>query len=282
MTPSEVAVIVLNWNGLKQTANCCRSLTKLDYPNVRIWVVDNGSTADLPEELERACPGATVLRLPENRGFAGGVNAGIRAALERPECGYVWLFNNDAICDANTLTRLVEAVEEAPEFAAAGSCIEEGIMGKNQRIIAGMRLAPPLYLPCEAKEGEPFDYLSGACLLIKRQALEKIGWLDEGYFFFFEDADFCTRVRQQGWKLALARGTMVYHEGSATIGRLSRLRAMYYRCGHVRYLRKHVRHPLWPAALCLAWRLGNDVLRRHWESIRGSLQGWRQGWTKPV
>jgi len=278
----KVAVMVLNWNRLEETSACCRSLSKLDYPRFDICVVDNGSTAHSIEALERACPGAAVLRLSENRGFAGGVNAGIRAALERSGYEYIWLLNNDALCDSNALSRMVDVAAASRECAIVGCLIKEGVGGSYQKIYSGMRLQAPLYLPFEAKADELFDYISGASMLIKCTALEQIGLLDEGFFFFFEDVDFCLRAVKQGWKIGLAKNAMIYHEGSATIGKLSGLRAMYYRAGHVRLLRKHVKHPFWPAFLCLNWRLVNDLLRGQWASIRGSLKGWRQGWTSSL
>ena len=274
-----VVAIVLNWNRPEETAACCRSLAAQTHGDLRVWVVDNGSTANTAEDLKKACPRATVVRLEDNLGFAGGVNAGIRAAQAAEEFEYAWLVNNDAICEPEALQRMLAVADSDPRIAAVGcAMLEGGAGGKPHRVEAGKKLRPPLYIPRVAKTPGEIDYVCGASLLMRRDALDDVGLLDEGYFFFFEDADWCFRARAKRWRLGVAEGTPVRHAGSATIGALSRLKAAHYRAGYVRFLRIHARHPGPVAALVTGYRLGANALSGRWAAAAGTIEGWKRGW----
>ena len=274
-----VAAVVLNWNGLEKTAACCRSLAEQAHPHLRIWVVDNGSTANTLYDLQRACPQATVIRLEKNLGFAGGVNVGIHAARAGGGFDFVWLLNNDAVCEPDALARMLAVADRDTRIAAVGCTMQEG--GGDtppRRVHAGKRLRPPFFIPEAARRAAEIDYLCGACLLIRHEALEEVGLLDEGYFFFFEDADWCFRARRYGWTLGVATGDLVRHAGSGTIGSMDRLKASHYRAGHVRFLRIHARHPVLAAVPVTGYRLLADLLRFRWASAAGTIDGWRRGW----
>lgn len=274
----KVAAIVLNWNKLEETAACCRSLAAQTHRDLRIWVVDNGSTANTKEELQIACAGATVIRLDSNRGFAGGVNAGIRAAQTIEPFDFFWLVNNDATCEPDALQRMLDVAAADGKVGAVGCEMIEGSTGNTRRVAAGKRLRPPLFIPLDARAWDDLDYLCGASLLLREQALTEVGLLNEKYFFFFEDADWSFRARAKGWKIAVAQGDLVRHTGSATIGSLSRLKAAYYRAGHIRFLRDHAQHPRLVATVVTAYRLALDLFTARWQSLAGTLDGWKRGW----
>jgi GT2 family glycosyltransferase len=274
-----IAAIILNWNRLDETAICCESLHNQDYPALDVWVVDNGSTAHTLGDLERVCPHAKVLGLDSNRGFAGGVNAGIRAAVAAGNIDFIWLVNNDVVCSPETLDRMLAVFSSDAHMAAVGCDMIEGCDNAAvAHVRAGKTLRPPLYIPIEASKGKDVDYLCGACLLIRYPALKAVGLLDEGFFFFFEDADWCFRARKLGWHIGFVEETLVKHKGSSTIGSLSRLRALYYRAGYVRFLRRHTRYPLLLSVLPTLFRLSADALRGNGAAVLGTLHGWRKGW----
>lgn len=281
MKTPPVAAIVLNWNRLEDTRHCCEALSRQSHADLTIWVVDNGSTGHTIEALRAACPMATVIPLPVNRGFAGGVNAGIRAAGE--SVGYYWLVNNDAISQPDALERLVATAQADPSLAAVGCARREGITDAATVVVpAGHRLRPPFYMPLPARSGSAVDFLCGASLLLRKQALEAIGLLDTGYFFFFEDADWGVRARQAGWGLRALDEPLLYHRGSASIGAFDRRRAAYYRAGYIRFLRKHAPCPWLIAAAVTVPRLIGWLMLGRWAEIRGTLEGWRQGWQVPL
>lgn len=279
--PPAIVAVIPHLDRLADTAACCRSLAAQTLPLAGIVVVDNGSTAHAPADLATACPAARVLRLEENRGFAGGVNAGIRAALAQPEIEFIWVLNNDTAAAPDALEKLVAAATE-PRIGLIGCPLLEGAAGTDRRRVPpGKNLWGPWAIPVFPRPGERPDYLSGACLLIRRELLDDVGLFDEGFFFFFEDADFSRRAGAAGWRLAAAEGARIEHRGSATIRRMSELQARAYRAGHVRYLRKHARRPFWAALPPFLARLALDALRLNGAALRGNWRGWRQAWKSP-
>ncbi len=274
-----VAVIVPHLDRLDDTAACCRSLAAQRPRPARILVVDNGSTAHSEAELAAACPDARILRLPANRGFAGGVNAGLRDALANASLTAFWVLNNDTTCPPDTLARLQASLEADPRIGLVGAPLREGHGDSLRRIVpAGRRLIRPWAVPWPAPPGREPDYLTGASLLIRRELLDDIGLFDEGFFFFFEDADFSRRAIGKGWRLTIAPDALVDHHGSSTIRHMTEMQARCYRAGHVRYLRKHFSHPLLAALPPFLFRLAADALTGQRDALRGNLRGWREGW----
>ncbi len=278
---ASLAVIVPHYERIEDTVACCRSLARQTLSPAVILVVDNASRSHGREELEAACPMASVMRLESNRGFAGGVNAGLRVLRQHPGLEFVLLLNNDTACDPRALECLVAPMLADRRVGLVGCPLLEG--EDRQRVVpAGKRLMRPWLVPVWPSDSATSDYLCGACLLLRWEMLEAIGGLDESFFFFFEDADYSLRVRNRGWRLAVAADAGVRHRGSATIGRLSALQARYYRAGHVRLLRKYSRLPWLWALPPFLFRLMSDAVRLRFKSLRGSLDGWRQGWRTPV
>lgn len=280
---SEVAVVIPHLERLRDTAECCRSLASQTTPPAAIIVVDNASTTHTEADLAAACLRAEILRLDENRGFAGGVNAGIRMALKRPEIGFVWVLNNDTICAPDALEKLLAAAGADAPIGLIGCPLLEGAEGPARRIVPpGKRLVGPWAIPALPRKGRPPDYLSGACLLIRRELLEDVGLFDDGFFFFFEDADLSRRAMEKGWRLATASDARVEHRGSATIRDLGEMQARSYRAGHVRFLRKHSLHPYWAAIFPFLFRLAATALRMNRQALRGNWRGWKAGWQTPI
>jgi len=280
LTPQHaIAVVIPHLDQLAATKACCEALTGQTIAPARILVVDSASTAHTTEQLAAACPAARILRLEANRGFAYAVNQGLRTALDDRQISHVWVVNNDTLSPPDTLARLLEAVEVRPDVGLAGCPMREGRPGGNVRMVAaGHNIVRPWMLPVRAPLHAVPDFISGACLLIKRAVIEDIGLLDEQFFFFFEDMDFCARAAQAGWRQAVAHEGLIQHTGSATIGAMTRQRAAYYRAGHIRYLRKHVRFPRLVALPPFLYRLAVDVCTGRISAVKGTLAGWRAGW----
>ncbi len=268
------AVIIPHFNQLEYTRACCKSLDGQQGEACRILVIDNASTAHAPAALTEACPRGEVIRMEENLGFAGGVNAGIREALKDPGIRYFWVLNNDTLCPPDTLKHLRESLDRSPRTGLAACRMIEGKGTQDEKIVAaGKRLLRPWQLPVPALPGQEPDYLSGACLLIRRELLEDIGLFDEGYFFFFEDADFSLRAKQAGWDLAVSELALIEHKGSATVRSLKKMQARCYRAGHVRLLRKFTCHPVLLSLPPFLFRLIADSLKANLAAVRGNLGG---------
>ena len=224
------AVIILHYNRLDLTTDCVRSLLRQTVRPSRILVVDNASDAHAPDALRSSLPPeADVLRLPRPAGFAGGMNAGLRAVLQDAAPDAVLLLNSDTRCPPDLLEALERTLASDPIIGVVGSHMEGADGGDPQS--AAYRLSGFFALPRPVSASDSPDYLQGSCLLVRRAVLETVGLLDESFFFFGEDADFCLRVKRAGWKLAVASDVTLLHLGSATIGTASERQAAWYRAG---------------------------------------------------
>jgi GT2 family glycosyltransferase len=221
-----IFVVIPMWNQLELTQRCLRSLQRLERRPDAVVVVDNGSAPDPRVALEATFPGLTVLRLGSNRGFAGGCNAGIRHALEAG-AEAVLLLNNDAVADARLLTELAAALEASPDIAAAGA--KTLTDDERPRIHAAygvltfhgslVRIEGWLEPDLE-KFNQPrdVDMASGSAVLLRREALEAVGLLDEEFFAYHEDVDWCARARRRGWRIRYVPSAVIYHRMHASTG----------------------------------------------------------------
>lgn len=235
--PSVVA-IVLNWNGLADTRECLNSLRAAEYDNLRTVLVDNGSAADEAGTLEREYEDMIeVVRLPENLGFAGGMNAGIRRALEASP-DYVLLLNNDVIVEPQFLARLVEQAKRLPKLAAASP---KAYFYSEPRTIysTGGKVSIWRGVARQVGRGQEDrgqfekvarrDYADGMCMLIPRSALEKVGLFDEQYFAYWEETDWCWRAREAGLRCYYVPQSRIWHKAERSRSPNARFHYLYRR-----------------------------------------------------
>jgi GT2 family glycosyltransferase len=234
----------LNWNNYPDTAECLRSLERLEYSgDFRVVVVDNGSTDGSADRLERGFPDVTLLRNAGNFGFAKGVNVGIKWALEEG-AEAVWLLNNDTIAPPGALGRMLASMESDGKVGVVGSTLEYFDSSKIQSYGGGwVNTLKGFSSHCVSKESaeeRPLDYITAASMLVRRKVFEEIGFFDERFFMYWEDVDFCFRARGAGWRLAVASGSTVKHKegGSADAAPSGILRKTYAR-SMFRFFRKH-------------------------------------------
>ena len=225
-------VVVLNWNGLADTRALLPTLARCRAPEgwrVVVRVVDNGSTDGSAAAIAREFPAVELMALPENRRFAGGNNAGLRAALAAG-ADAVMLLNNDTEADPGLFERLVLALEQDPDAGAAAPLIYYA--APSPRIwYAGGRLSVPLAHAAhrglrtldrgQYRSVEATGYLTGCCLLATRAAWEKVGRLDERYFLYAEDSDWSLRARRAGFRLLFVPTARLWHKVSASSGAMS-------------------------------------------------------------
>jgi GT2 family glycosyltransferase len=229
IAPEDVTIIVLNWNRAEETLGCLESLEAADLRGARVLVVDNGSRDGSVERIGRRFPRQKVLPLPENYGYAGGNNAGIRLALATGARA-VHLLNNDTRVAPNFLAPLLWILNTDPKAAAVSSAI--------------MRMDCPVVLDCaflelyfghgivrqrgvNALPSEGFDtsreieVAVGCSVLVRGAALREVGLFDESYFAYHEDVDWCFRCRQAGYKIYYQPLSRVWHGGSKSTGALA-------------------------------------------------------------
>lgn len=219
-----VAVVVIDYKAPDMTRRCIRSLPE----GVSVILIDNSET---------------------NRGFAAGCNAGIKQALDAG-AGYVWLLNNDAIVQPDTLDKLLAKV--APRVGAVGSIMLNSD-GSVQVWGGGhVRIGRSIVAKAPAR----ITWLSACSLLLTREALERTNGFDEGFFMYWEDVDLSFRIRDAGLDLVVAEDAFVTHLGGATARHAPR--------SLIRFFRK--RTVLWPlhvfvAAIYVIARLLKKLLR---------------------
>jgi len=244
-----VDAVVVSYNSRRHLRACVQPLTAVD--GVRVYVTDNASTddavgtiADLPVE---------VLALSENNGFGAGCNAGWR----RGQAPFVLFMNPDASIDEESLRRLVDVLETADDVGLVGPRILEpdGSLAFSQRRFPLLRstYARALFLhrlfPRAAwtdelvrdpgsyeRAGSP-DWVSGACMLVRRSVLEEIGGFDERFFLYCEDKDLCRRIRAAGHDVRYEPGATVRHRGGASAPRAGLLPVLAR--SRIEYARKH-------------------------------------------
>lgn len=280
MKPS-VYIIILNWNNWPDVKECLASLQNNDYPNYKVVIVDNGSKEKpAAPDLE-----IKIIYNQENLGFAGGNNVGIKHALEN-DADYVLLLNNDTIVSGNFLTKLIEAGESDKEIGLLGPKIF--FYGDKKRIwFAGgkvnwLRNKGTMRGWGEMDNGQydrpkiqETDYLTGCCLLIKREAIKKIGLMPEEYFLYYEDTDWSLKARKAGYKCVFVPESKIWHKVSKSSA-----------AGSPSYIYYHVRNGLLLARRYAPWYIKPAVhLDALWRLLKQPIKlliPGKRKWVKPI
>jgi len=253
-----VSIVIVNWNGRDVTIECLHSLSKVNYSNFRIIVVDNASTDGSPEAIRANFRDVTLLGMKENLLFAGGSNAGLRRAMS-DGAAMVLLLNNDTTVDPEFLGHLVRRLHNdartgmvapliyyhaAPDrIWSAGGALSFWT-GTMKHI--GIR---------ESDRGQyaagAVDFVSGCCILAQRSVVEEIGLLDESFRMYAEDADWCMKARLHGYAVVLEPAAKIWHKVSVSAG--GHLSWYKMRRKFIANLRFFARYAAWYQWLVFPW-----------------------------
>lgn len=216
-----VAVIIPNYNGKKYLNDCLKSLEKQTYRDFSVIVVDNGSEDGSLEYLKNNFPSVRVISLGSNTGFANAVNEGIRASDSK----YVFLLNNDTVCDEGAIESLVKVLDSKPKVFSAQAKM---LRMKEPHLVddAGDYYCALGWtvVPSKDKESELFSkrkQITSACAgaaVYRREVFDKIGMFDEAHFCYLEDVDVGYRARLFGYDNVMEPSAVVYHVGSGSSG----------------------------------------------------------------
>jgi GT2 family glycosyltransferase len=294
---ARIAVVLVNWNGASDTLATLASLDQaVGAESLRVIVVDNGSTDGSPERLRKERPGLELVETGANLGFAGGNDAGIRKALEAPEVGWVLLLNTDVDVDPGFLAPLVHACED-PQVGAAGPKIYY-FDPRDRLWAAGGRLRIRETVAVELGRGKTdsprwnrarnVTYLTTCCLLIPRDVLEEVGGLDPAYFINVDDADWCRRALDAGYRLRYAPESRVWHKvAAATQGSYTPTKTFHTGRSNAIWVRRHA-GPLGFAAFLAANLLAlpvaflRELPRGNTRSVRAKARGILRGLLDPL
>jgi hypothetical protein len=248
MTPP--AIVLVDYNGLADTRRCLESLSG---QNADIIVVDNASIVDVQAALAGDFPNVHFVRSPINGGWAGGNNLGIMSALARG-AELIVLLNNDTAVEPQFAERLLAAAKSHPSYGILGPVIRflnpphevqtEGVTFNKPQQPGFFQRVPVRLNVTELPTIVDVDIVNGCCLMLSRSVVEKIGYVDEAFFLIHEEADFCLRAQEAGFKLGVLAESLVFHKGSSTFERAGQGTQRYYDARNLlRLLRKHRGRP---------------------------------------
>lgn len=279
-----VYILILNYRAWHDTVACLEALEKLEYANYRVLVLDNASDNDSIIQIRTAFPAVEVVELERNMGFAGGNNVGIKQALTQG-AEYIWLLNPDTLPDAKALAAMVEQAEQEAHIGAVGSVLYEMDRPEQVQAWGGGEVVLRwglIRLLAHSRQTARLNYISGASLLLRRAALERVGLLDEGFFMYGEDADMGLRLLKAGFKLAVASRSRVLHKGGTSWQGSSLNSDEQFAAYNTRLLRKHAPWPWLAVAGYVGFWLAEYGLHRRWDKIRALWRGARRGWRIPI
>jgi len=227
----KVFIIILNWNGLQDTLECLASVFKMNYSDFKVIVVDNGSTDDSVAVIRETYPQVILIENKKNLGYAGGNNTGMRYAIKHG-ADYMWLLNNDTVVEADTVSKLVDAAECHPRVGQISPVIYY-YHSPDKIQFCGSYVdwnKQSIVIPRDKHLNIDKDFRSGSnvclwgtALFIKRDVVEKIGYLNEHFFAYWEDTEYSLRVLNAGYRNLLCASAKVYHKTTppspGTLGR---------------------------------------------------------------
>jgi GT2 family glycosyltransferase len=222
----DLSIIIVNWNTRNLVVNCLRSIfTYSPHYNFEVWVVDNASSDGSPDMVRKNFPQVKLIENPANVGFARANNQAIRQCHGR----YIMLLNPDTEVTPGALETMVGFMEVSQEVGAAGprlinpdgtlqtSCYPTPtLLREFWRLLHLDRIKPfGIYPMQEWDQNQPreVEVIQGACLILRREALDQTGFLNEDYFIYSEEVDLCYRLRKSGWKISWLPGATVTHYG---------------------------------------------------------------------
>jgi GT2 family glycosyltransferase len=243
------SIVIVNWNTKALLGECLASIANHPPSGVyEVIVVDNASTDGSAEMVRTSFRDVTLLVNEENAGFAAANNIGIEQS-----CGdYVLLLNSDTVVRDRALEALLSFMEITPEAGAAGARLINGD-GSLQPSCSALPtlLRESMHLfhldfrqrrmmqRWDVAQARQVEVLLGACMLLRRTALEQIGLMDEGYFMYSEEVDYCRRLRDAGWKLYWVPQAEVVHFGGQSTRQVATEMFLRLYAAKLRYFRKH-------------------------------------------
>lgn len=290
MSNSRVTIIILNWNGWKDTVECLESLFQINYNNFIIIVVDNASDDDSINQIRQYCCGNkkinskffkysnynkpielfeyyewelekhNTLNFGEfsnklfliknhlNYGFAEGNNNGIKYAIEMFNPEYVLLLNNDTIVDKNFLKEMVIYAEYNQNAGVIGPKI---YYYDNPDVIQVTTTKLDLWTGRNFLVGDGekdlgqfdntknTDYVSGACFFIRREVIDKVGYLDSNFKYYWEETDYCLLVKKNGYQCIYNPKSLIWHKSSKSTNKITGLLTFYMTRNMFMFMRKH-------------------------------------------
>lgn len=284
----DVSVVIVNWNTREILRNCLASVQgETKRVRLEVIVVDNASSDGSAELVQRDFPEARLIANSENRGFAAGNNQGIAASKGR----YVLLLNSDTIVLDGAIDETVAFADAHPQAAAVGcrvlnpdrtlqpTCFMYPSVGNMvlssthlYRLFPRSRLLGRERMTWwERDDVREVDVVTGCFMLVRREAIDQVGGMDEDYFMFGEETDWCWRFRRAGWRLLFTPAGQIIHLGGQSTAKVRPQMTLQLRSGILLFFRKHRPWPVYAGA-CLLMALWFGLRAPFW-AVRAMLKG---------
>lgn len=215
-----VISVILNTNRRDDTLECLASLAQSTYQNQRVIVLDNASSDGSVEAIRTAYPAVQIIKLVDNCGYAGNNNVGIEAAVAQG-ADWVFVLNEDTILAPDCLPKLVEAGESDPKIGIVGPMVyhhdEPNIIQSAGGVLGpywdSLHLAQN-ELDCgQYSQPHSVDWISGCAIMVRRAVIEQVGAIDERYFYYWEETEWCLRTGKAGWTVMHVPQAKLWHKG---------------------------------------------------------------------
>jgi GT2 family glycosyltransferase len=244
-----ISIITVNYNQSEVTCQLLESLRKITYPEVEIIVVDNGSQSDNPERISERYPESQLIRSPVNLGFAGGNNLGIKQSKGE----YLLFLNNDTEVDPGFMEPLVELLSSDPRIGMASPKIRffhtpDMIQYAGYTPFNRLTLRQSLIGYHQTDSGQYSQTRStfsihGAAMMVPRTVILEVGMMAELYFLYYEEHDWCERIKDAGYLVFYVADSLVLHKESVSTGRESPLKTYYLTRNRFLFARRNINWP---------------------------------------
>ncbi len=241
-----ISIITVNYNHSEVTLEMIESLNKISYPNIEVIVVDNCSPDDDPKIIKRKYPNVILVENPINYGFAAGNNYG----LMRARGEYVMLLNNDTVVTENFIEPLLDKLEQNPGIGVVSPKIRYFHTPDTIQYAGYTEINPitmrNFSIGFNQKDKGQYDkdretaYAHGAAMMVPMEVIKKIGLMSYIFFLYYEEADWCARIKQAGYKIFYVHDSLVYHRESISTGRLSALKIYYLNRNRIVFMRRNI------------------------------------------
>jgi len=242
-----VSIITVNFNQPKITEDLLRSLKEVNkYPDLEIIVVDNGSSIDPVPEWKVRFPNIVFIRSDKNTGFAGGNNIGIREATG----DYFFLINNDTEVTDDLIGKLAETLEKNPKIGVVSPKIryydQPGMLQYAGYTDMNYYTARNACVGQFEQDSGQYDsgsgltgYAHGAAMMLRRDAVEKAGLMAENYFLYYEELDWCERIKKAGYEVHVNLTALIFHKESVSVGKRTTLKEFFMNRNRILFIRRN-------------------------------------------
>jgi N-acetylglucosaminyl-diphospho-decaprenol L-rhamnosyltransferase len=287
-----LSIVIVGWNvrELLETALASIYAGTSQGPSPEVILVDNASTDGTPAMVASAYPQVRLIANADNRGFTGANNQGIAAASG----SYILLLNPDTEVTGDALYQLVAYLERHPEVGLVGPRLlnSDGTTQSSRRRFPTLpilflestwleSLAPQgmlrkhYMLDLSDERDQEVGWVTGAAMLVRRSVIDQVGMLDEGFFMYSEELDWCHRIHDAGWRVAYTPSAEIIHYGGKSSEQVAPARHIYFQSSKVRYTQKY--HGVVTGEVLRLWLLGQYLWQLTLEAIK-----WVIGHRRPL